>query len=69
MAESTILLVEDDKLQGKVTKDYLESAGYKVVWAEDGKSAIKAVKTQDIDLIVLDLVLPDINPKSAVDLK
>lgn len=61
MAESTILLVEDDKLQGELTKDYLESTGYKVVWAEDGKSAIKAVKTQDIDLIVLDFVLPDIN--------
>ncbi|MFA4918937.1 MAG: diguanylate cyclase [Thermodesulfovibrionales bacterium] len=61
MAESTILLVEDDKIQGKATKDYLESTGFKVVWAEDGKSAIKAVKTQDIDLIVLDLVLPDIN--------
>ena len=61
MDESTILLVEDDKIQGKATKDYLESTGYKVVWAEDGKSAIKAVKTQDIDLVVLDLVLPDIN--------
>ena len=61
MAESTILLVEDDKIQGKATKDYLESTGYKVVWAEDGKSAIKAVKTKAIDLIVLDLVLPDIN--------
>jgi two-component system, cell cycle response regulator len=61
MDESTILLVEDDKIQGKTTKDYLESTGYKVVWAENGKSAIKAVKTQDIDLVVLDLVLPDIN--------
>lgn len=61
MAESTILLVEDDKIQGKATKDYLESAGYKVVWAEDGTSAIKAVKTQYIDLVVLDLVLPDMN--------
>jgi two-component system, cell cycle response regulator len=61
MAESTILLVEDDKMQGKAAKDYIESTGYKVVWAEDGKSAIKVVKTQDIDLIVLDLVLPDIN--------
>ncbi len=61
MAESTILLVEDDKIQGKATKDYLESTGYKVVLAEDGKSAIKAVKTKAIDLIVLDLVLPDIN--------
>jgi two-component system cell cycle response regulator len=61
MAESTILLVEDDKIQGKATKDYLESTGYKVVWAEDGKTAIKTVKTQAIDLIVLDLVLPDMN--------
>jgi diguanylate cyclase (GGDEF)-like protein len=61
MDESTILLVEDDKIQGKVTKDYLESTGYTVVWVEDGKSAIKAVKTRDIDLVVLDLVLPDIN--------
>jgi two-component system, cell cycle response regulator len=61
MAESTVLLVEDDKIQGKATKDYLESAGYKVVWAEDGKSAIKVVKTQGPDLVVLDLVLPDMN--------
>jgi len=61
MTESTILLVEDDKIQGKATKDYLESTGYKVVWAEDGKTAIKTVKTQAIDLIVLDLVLPDMN--------
>lgn len=61
MAESTILLVEDDKMQGKATKAYLESASYNVVWVEDGKSAIKAVKTRGIDLIVLDLVLPDMN--------
>lgn len=56
-----ILLVEDDKLQGKTTKDYLESSGYKVIWVEDGKSAIKTVKTRDIDLIVLDFILPDMN--------
>ena len=56
-----ILLVEDDKLQGKTTKDYLESSGYKVIWVEDGKSAIKTVKSRDIDLIVLDFILPDMN--------
>jgi len=61
MADITILLVEDDKVQSKVTKDFLESAGYKVITAENGKSAIKAAKTQSIDLIVLDLVLPDID--------
>ena len=58
---SEILLVEDDKLQGKTTKGYLESSGYKVIWVEDGKSAIKTVKTRDIDLVVLDFILPDMN--------
>ncbi|HMK50755.1 MAG TPA: diguanylate cyclase [Thermodesulfovibrionales bacterium] len=61
MSESKILLVEDDKVQGKATKNYLETSGYEVIFVEDGKSAIKAVKTQEIDLVVLDLILPDMN--------
>lgn len=61
MAGENILLVEDDKLQSITTKEYLESNGYNVILAEDGKSAIKIVKTQQIQLILLDLVLPDID--------
>ena len=61
MPEPKILLVEDDKVQGLTTKQYLESCGYAVTWVEDGKSAIKTVKTQDIDLVVLDLILPDMS--------
>ncbi len=61
MTQARILVVEDDKLQAKITRDYLESSGYEVVLAEDGKSAIKTVKTQKVDIIVLDLVLPDIS--------
>jgi two-component system phosphate regulon response regulator PhoB len=61
MAKAKILLVEDDKLQAKVTKDYLETSGYEVVWVENGKSAIKTAKTQKVDLILLDLVLPDLS--------
>ncbi len=61
MSEAKILLVEDDKVQGNATKHYLESAGYNVTWVEDGKSAIKTIKTQDIDLVVLDLILPDMS--------
>jgi len=61
MAKAKILLVEDDKLQAKVAKDYLETSGYEVVWVENGKSAIKTAKTQKVDLILLDLVLPDLN--------
>jgi DNA-binding response OmpR family regulator len=61
MSKSTILLVEDDKVQGNATKNYLAASGYGVIWVEDGKSAIKSVKTQEIDLVVLDLILPDMN--------
>jgi diguanylate cyclase (GGDEF)-like protein len=60
MAKTKILLVEDDKIQSKVTKDSLESTGYEVILAEDGKSAIRIAKTDSVDLILLDLVLPDI---------
>ncbi len=60
MANTKILLVEDDKIQAKVTKDSLESIGHEVILAEDGKSAIRIAKTDNVDLILLDLVLPDI---------
>jgi diguanylate cyclase (GGDEF)-like protein len=61
MSREKILLVEDDNLQAQATKDYLESLGYDVIWASSGKSALKNAKTQPPDIILLDLVLPDIN--------
>jgi diguanylate cyclase (GGDEF)-like protein len=60
MSTHKILLVEDDKLQAKTTKEYLEKAGHEIVWVENGMSAIKSAKTEPFDLIVLDLVLPDV---------
>lgn len=60
MAKAKILLVEDSKSQGKLAKNSLEKSGYEITWVEDGKSAIKTAKTQKIDLVLLDLVLPDI---------
>jgi diguanylate cyclase (GGDEF)-like protein len=61
MAKARILLVEDSKSQAKVTKDFLEKNGYEVDWVEDGKSAIMKVRTQPVDIVLLDFVLPDIN--------
>ncbi|MFZ5908092.1 MAG: diguanylate cyclase [Nitrospirota bacterium] len=61
MTGRKILLVEDDKLQAKITGEYLESAGFDVIVADSGKSAIKAVKTSSVDIVLLDLVLPDMN--------
>jgi diguanylate cyclase (GGDEF)-like protein len=61
MIQAKILLVEDSKTQAKTLEDFLKKQGYEVMWVEDGKSAIKAASTKPIDLILLDLVLPDIN--------
>ncbi len=61
MSNFKILLVEDDKLQAKTTKEYLEKAGHEIVGVENGKAAIKSAKTSSFDLIVLDLVLPDLD--------
>ncbi len=61
MAKAKILLVEDSKTQAGIVRDFLERNGYEVVWVEDGKSAIKTAKIQRVDIILLDLVLPDIS--------
>lgn len=61
MALAKILLVEDDKMQAKFAKEFLETNGYQVVLAENGKSAIKFAKTENVDIILLDLMLPDMN--------
>ena len=58
---NNILLVEDDKVQAGATKDFLESHGFDVIWADDGKGAIKIAETEPIDLILLDFILPDMS--------
>lgn len=61
MEKSRVLLAEDNSGQAHLTKNLLEGAGYEVIWAADGKSTIKAAKTQSPDVIVLDLILPDMS--------
>ncbi len=56
-----ILLVEDNKPQAESVKGFLESSGYEVVLASDGKSAIKEAVSGNVDIILMDLVLPDIS--------
>lgn len=56
-----ILLVEDNKVQANAGVKSLESMGHEVTLAADGKSALKAAATGSFDLIILDLVLPDMH--------
>ena len=61
MGMARILLVEDSKSQAETAKDFLEKNGYEVMLAESGKAVIKAVKTSAVDIILLDLELPDMS--------
>jgi len=53
-----ILLVEDSKPIRRENESALSKAGYEVVCAEDGESALSLVKDQHFDLILLDMILP-----------
>lgn len=56
-----ILLVEDEFRIRKITKDFLVEEGYKVVEAADGKEAIDKFNEEEFDLILLDVMLPEID--------
>ncbi len=54
-----ILIVDDENKIVDVVKSYLEREGCEVFEAFDGKQALEIFKRSDLDLIVLDLMLPD----------
>lgn len=54
----TILVVDDETKITQLTRDYLESAGFRVITAHDGLSALTFAKAEKPDLVVLDLGLP-----------
>ena len=56
----TVLVVDDEPKIVQLARDYLESAGFAVLSAGDGPSALQAARTRRPDLIVLDLGLPGI---------
>jgi two-component system alkaline phosphatase synthesis response regulator PhoP len=56
-----ILLVEDEEHLYHALKLNLELEGYTVVLATDGNSAVKAFREQKFDLVILDIMLPEMN--------
>ncbi len=57
----TILVVDDDKKLVELVKLYLERAGYLVKVATDGQEALDAATSFRPDLMVLDLMLPELD--------
>jgi DNA-binding response OmpR family regulator len=57
----TILVVDDEPKIVQVVRDYLERAAYEVRAAQDGKTALGLARSEKLDMIILDLGLPDID--------
>ena len=62
-AKKRVLVVEDERVVGVMTKAMLESLGYVPLLSTDGAEAIKTFEAQsdEIAFIMLDLVLPDMD--------
>jgi CheY-like chemotaxis protein len=56
---ASILLVEDSELLAESIKLALRRAGYKVARAADGQQALKLYDADSVDLVITDLVMPE----------
>ena len=56
-----ILIIEDERTVAELERDYLEINSLKVSIEETGEGGLKRILKNDIDLIILDLMLPDMD--------
>ena len=56
-----ILVVDDEQLLVKGIKFNLENEGYQVVTAYDGAAAVELARREQLDLIILDLMMPQLD--------
>ena len=56
-----ILVVDDDTKILRLVRTYLERAGYRVVEASDGRTALSAIALEAPALVVLDVMLPEVD--------
>ena len=56
-----ILIVDDEELIRSVIKEYCESNNFTTEEANSGKSALEKLKTKDYDLMILDIMMPEMD--------
>lgn len=61
MGKNTVLVVDDEKDIRELIEIYLINEGLKVVTACDGADALEKLNNNDIDLIILDIMMPKLD--------
>ncbi|API93257.1 DNA-binding response regulator [Virgibacillus pantothenticus] len=56
-----LLIVDDEEIIREVLQAYFEKEGWDILFAENGLEALKQIKEGKPDIIILDLMLPDIS--------
>ncbi len=61
MSTQQLLMIEDDARLADMVGEYLSQSGFAVSHAGDGASGLAALQDKPVDLVILDLMLPDID--------
>lgn len=56
-----ILIVDDEKMIREIIKKYAHFEGYQVTEAENGMEAIEICQKQDFDIIIMDVMMPELD--------
>jgi DNA-binding response OmpR family regulator len=56
-----LLIVEDDEMIGAALRDRLDGHGHDVMWTRSGRAALEEAARRELDLVLLDLGLPDLD--------
>ncbi len=68
MVSYRILVAEDNKIDRKIVRRILEKMGHEVITAPDGKEAVAAAESHTFDLILMDILMPEIDGLEATRL-
>jgi len=58
---ATVLIVNDDQMQLDRLRGLLEPEGYQTFVAQDGQRALEIIRTSRIDIIISNVVMPEMN--------
>lgn len=61
LANKTILVVDDNRTITDMVQDMLRSSTYSCVTANSGRECLDLIKTQEFDLILLDMAMPEMS--------